>query len=423
MGQASQRARTPTVDQIVADVSDARADRTLATAELVLDIAAAASEEPGLVGVLRMTLERLEQLVEFSSGSIALVEGDTLLVRAVTGQRRRNPGGPRIAPGTSPRWRVLAERRPIRIDDLRGPRAVGTRTPRAWLGAPILRGNEALGLVELEARTPAAFSVEDERIVSTVARALAGPVDVAERSRAAQRAQELREAFTGVISHELRTPITTIYGMSQVLRQRHGSMEPTALRQMIEDIEGEADRLRRLAEDLLVLSRTESGRLQVTLDPLLIGHVIRRRIAEEEQRWPQHRFSVEIPVGLGLVLGEEMYVEQVVQNLLSNAAKYSEPGSAVRVVVEQETGEIRVRVLDEGIGLADESTERLFELFYRSPDATRQASGAGIGLFVCRQLIESMDGRIWARSRERGGSEFGFGLPVVEEPDPDDPLE
>jgi two-component system sensor histidine kinase VicK len=88
--------------------------------------------------------------------------------------------------------------------------------------------------------------------------------------------------------------------------------------------------------------------------------------------------------------------------------------------VEQEGGEIRVKVLDEGIGLADESTERLFELFYRSPGATRQASGAGIGLFVCRQLIESMGGRIWARRREGRGSEFGFALPVLEETDPDE---
>ena len=420
MGQTSARPRTPTVDRLVDDVNEARAGRTLATAELVLDIATAASADPGLDRVLRMALDRLGEIVQFSGGAVALLEGDTLMVRATAGLRRRSQRGPRISPGSGPRWQVLEERRPIRVDDLRKPSAIGPRTPRAWLGAPIVRGDEALGLVEVEARTPGAFSDDDELVVATVARALAGPVDVAERYRAAQRAQELRDAFSGVISHELRTPITTIYGMSQVLRQRHGTMEPAALRQMIEDIEGEADRLRRLAEDLLVLSRTESGRLQVTLDPLLIGHVVRRRIAEEAPRWPKHRFVAEPIAGSGLVLGEEMYVEQVVQNLLSNAAKYSEPGTEVRVVVEQESGEIRVRVLDEGIGLADEATDRLFELFYRSPVATRQASGAGIGLFVCRQLIESMGGRIWAQRREGRGSEFGFALPVLEETDPDE---
>jgi signal transduction histidine kinase len=120
------------------------------------------------------------------------------------------------------------------------------------------------------------------------------------------------------------------------------------------------------------------------------------------------------------VLGEEMYVEQVVQNLLNNAAKYSPAGSEVSVIVEPVGGEIVVRVLDEGIGLSDESPDTLFELFYRSAHAARQASGAGIGLFVCRQLIESMGGRIWARRRETAGSEFGFALPVHAEADADD---
>jgi signal transduction histidine kinase len=124
-----------------------------------------------------------------------------------------------------------------------------------------------------------------------------------------------------------------------------------------------------------------------------------------------------IPAGLPLVVGEEVYVEQVMQNLLSNAAKYSPPGSEVRVVVGQQDGELVVRVLDEGMGLADESPAELFELFYRSPIATRRASGAGIGLFVCRQLIEAMGGRIWAAPREPHGAEFAFALPVLDEPE------
>jgi signal transduction histidine kinase len=117
-----------------------------------------------------------------------------------------------------------------------------------------------------------------------------------------------------------------------------------------------------------------------------------------------------------------MYVEQVMQNLLSNAAKYSPAGSEVRVVVEQTTGELSVRVLDEGMGIEDEAPDQLFELFYRSPHAARKAAGAGIGLFVCRQLIESMGGRIWAKRRDTAGSEFGFTLPILD-PDSDDELD
>ncbi len=421
MAQTRGRLTSPRIDQLVAEVEEAQAGRTLAAAQLVLDIATAASAEPSLDTVLQMALNRLGDIVEFSRGSVSLIEGDTLIVRASTGYRRRSTSGPRIAQGKSPRWTVIRELRPMRVDDVRRRGSAGSRPTRSWLGAPIIRAGEVLGLVELESATPAWFSDADEGLVATVSQALAGPVDIAERYRAAQRAQELREAFTGVISHELRTPITTIYGMSQVLRQRHRTMDPKALGLMIEDIEGEADRLRRLAEDLLVLSRTESGRLEVTLDPVLIGHLVRRRVADESNHWPNHRFVAELPPGLGLVLGEEMYVEQVVQNLLSNAAKYSPAGSEVRVVVEQTAGELSVRVLDEGMGIADEAPERLFMLFYRSPNAARQAAGAGIGLFVCRQLIEAMGGRIWARRRDTGGSEFGFTLPILDA-DTDDEL-
>jgi signal transduction histidine kinase len=118
------------------------------------------------------------------------------------------------------------------------------------------------------------------------------------------------------------------------------------------------------------------------------------------------------------VLGEATYVEQITRNLLSNAAKYSPAGSAIRVTVRHDEGEVVTLVLDEGIGIGPGDEEHLFELFYRSAHASRQAAGAGIGLFVCRQLVEAMGGRIWARRPSGTGAEFGFALPVhVEEAD------
>ena len=402
--------------------------RTLATAELVLEITTAVAGEYELDGILRAALDRLNDIVNLRGGSIALVDGDALTVRAAVGRLGAEVVGQRLPRDAGPGWRVIRDIAPVRLDDVQRSRAGMARVSargmvRSWLAVPIVRRGEAIGLLEVNSSVPGAFSAEDERLLATLGRALAGPIDIAARYRDERHASELRDAFIGVVGHELRTPITTIYGMSQVLRQRHAAMEPDALRQMIEDIEGEADRLRRLAEDLLVLSRTERGRLQIAFDPLLVGHIVRRRIADESSRWPRHRFSALIPAGLPLVLGEEMYVEQVVQNLLSNAAKYSSPGSEIRVVVAHDgdhADELEVRVLDEGIGLPDVSPETLFDLFYRAPGAARQASGAGIGLFVCRQLIESMHGRMWARRREPAGSEFGFALPVFEEASADD---
>ncbi len=408
--------------RIGAGTDDEHSVRTLAAAELVLEIATAVSSEQPLDAILRDALVRLGIIIPFDSGAISLLDGDELLVRAAVGSAEADLVERRFRRASDARWRAIRERRAVRIDDvqssgdgLAGPHI--DREIRSWLGVPIMRRGEGIGLLEIDAGTPGAFYDEQEALVATVGRALAGPVDVAARYVAERKASVLRDAFIGVVSHELRTPITTIYGMSQVLRQRHRSMDPAALTTGIEDIEGEADRLRRLAEDLLVLSRTEGGRLTLTRDPVLIGHVVRRRIADESTRWPSHRFTALIPAGLPLVLGEELYLEQVMQNLLSNAGKYSPPGSDIRVIVEAAGDELQVRVLDEGMGFADETPELLFDLFYRTLVATRSASGAGIGLFVCRELITAMDGRVWARSRDPVGSEFGFALPVFHETD------
>ena len=141
--------------------------------------------------------------------------------------------------------------------------------------------------------------------------------------------------------------------------------------------------------------------------------LVRRIVDAEAQRLPDRRFLVSAPAGLPLIEAETTYVEQVVRNFLTNAAKYSEPSEAIEVVVDATDDRVSVRVLDRGIGIDDEAAEKAFELFYRAPEATRAAAGAGIGLFVCRQLVEAMDGRTWMRPRDGGGTEVGFWLPVA----------
>ena len=395
-------------------------DRTLATAELVLEIATAAAGERELDAILRAALDRLHGVVAFTGGSIALVDGDDLIIRAATGPFELEAIGQRLARGGSLSWRVVDSLEPVLVDDLRATsiRMTGeeaAKAMRSWLAVPIEWRGAGIGLLEVDSTSAAAFTEEDQVLVATIGRALAGPIHLSARYAAEQRASALREAFTGVISHELRTPITTIYGMSQVLRQRHDTMDPETRRQSIVDIEEEADRLRRLAEDLLVLSRAEGGRLALARDPLVIRHVIRQAVESEAKRWPDRHFSADVPLDLPLVLGEELHVGQVLQNLLGNAAKYGDPGSTVEVLARAADDGVTTRVLDDGEGLSAESSDQLFELFYRAPEAARRASGAGIGLFVCRQLVEGMGGRIWARPRDGKGAEFGFWLPALGE--------
>ena len=398
----------------------ALADRRLATAELVLDIAAAAAGTLELDDILHAALDRLRGVVAFTGGSIALVHGDELVIRAAVGPFVDEAIGQRLARGTGRSWRVVERLEPVLITDFRGsdvtPAGAAARVGmRSWLAVPIPRRGEGIGLLEVDSTLPDAFGEDDVSLLRTVAAALAGPIDLAARIAAERLHRELRDAFTGVVSHELRTPITTIYGMSHVLRARHAELGTAERAALIADIEAEADRLRRMVEDLLILSRVEGGLLELDVEPLALGRLVRRVVASEAERWPGHGLEVTIADDLPVAVGDPVSVEQVVRNLVSNAAKYSPSGGRVEVQVSGEEGWVTVRVLDEGLGLPDVPTNRLFELYFRAPEATRHAPGAGIGLFVCRALVEAMRGRMWARARDGGGSEFGFGLPI----DPD----
>jgi signal transduction histidine kinase len=400
-------------------------DRALATAELVLEIVTAASGEAELDQILHAALDRLGALVPLTGGSIATIEGDELVIRAAVGPFAGEALGQRLRRGPGRSWHAVETGEPILVRDVQaeGARPAGRQAAvsmRSWLAVPIARAGRSIGLLEIDSTRPRAFTEEDVTLVTTIVRALAGPIELAARYAAERRAGLLRDAFVGVISHELRTPITAVYGLSKMLRRRFDSLDPRERMEAIADIEAEADRLQRLAEDLLVLSRAESGRVEMAREPILVGHIARRATEAEAQRWPARRFVIESPTGLPTVLGEDTYVEQVIRNLLTNAAKYSPAGSTIRVVVDAPDGTVRLRILDDGIGIAAEHPERLFDLFYRSSEAARTASGAGIGLFVCRQLVEAMNGRIWAAARPDGGAEFGFELPIATVSDLDD---
>jgi signal transduction histidine kinase len=288
---------------------------------------------------------------------------------------------------------------------------------RALMALPLGEGGETAGVLVLGWSTAA--PADDRRsvlgaIVDQGAQAL-------ERARlhAQERdAHRLQEAFVSVISHELRTPITTILAGSRILRRRVGSAPLAA--DLASDIESEADRLSRIVEDLLVLSRLERRNLEIAQEPVHLAHLVERVVTSESRRWPNRTFVGPGRVDVAVARGEETYVEQVLRNLLSNAAKYSPEGSTVEVAIEADGQRTTVRVLDEGPGIAREEIHKLFTLFYRSPSTAAAAAGAGIGLFVARRLVDEMGGEMWVRARDGVGSEFGFSLTTFPADEDDD---
>lgn len=233
----------------------------------------------------------------------------------------------------------------------------------------------------------------------------------------ARRREAVRETFIGILSHELRTPVTTIFGGSKLLARENSTLDEATRREIFHDIHDEAERLQRLVEDVVALNRFGEETGEISWEPVLLQRLMPGVLRSEEERWPGVTFRTDLPASLPTVSADPTYVEQVLRNLLSNAAKYGGAGSEVvlAAAADEAEEEVRVTVLDNGPGFPEEEAGRLFELFYRSPGTAGTASGAGIGLFVCARLITAMGGQIWAAPRSGGGSEFGFSLATLGE--------
>ena len=408
--------------------------RSAATSRLIIEIAAAASAELDLDQILHEALDRLRLEISLTGGSIALVSDDELVIRAAIGPFAEEAVGQSLRRGPSRSWSVIETLKPFRSGDLfrdgtRVKGKAGADAIRSWMAVPIVRHGSGIGLVEVDSTETDAFSAADEELLGAVVGVLAGHVELAAHHEGQKRSNALREAFIGVISHELRTPITTIYGLSRLLRQRGESLTAGVQRQAIIDIEAESDRLFRLVEDLLVLSRAEGGRVEFEAEPISLGRLAERIVGAEAERQPDRVFELRLPPRLALIEAEPTYVEQVIRNLLTNATKYSLDPEKIELEIEiveappasdilfadgHGRSEAVLRILDRGIGVDDDTIAHAFDLFFRTREASRIASGAGIGLFVSRQLIEAMGGRTWLLPRDGGGTEAGFALPLAD---------
>ena len=230
---------------------------------------------------------------------------------------------------------------------------------------------------------------------------------------AARRQQVIRDTFIGVLSHELRTPVTTIFAGSKVLARDGDELPEATRREIFSDIAVESERLHRLVEDVIAMTRFQEDEGDVGTEPVLVQRILPAVIRSEKIRWPGVTFELDLRPGVPTAVADPTYVEQVIRNLLSNAAKYGGPGTTVTISVTSTDDEVIVTVTDDGPGFPPDEADSVFELFFRSQGTAAAAAGAGIGLFVCARLIRAMGGRIWAQPGATGGAEFGFTLRVM----------
>ncbi|MGE3076774.1 MAG: ATP-binding protein [Dehalococcoidia bacterium] len=301
----------------------------------------------------------------------------------------------------------------------RDPLAGEAVQPRSLILMPLSARGQTLGVMTfMRVQGSPLFDREDLSLAGQVARRTAVATDNARLYAEARRANDAKDEFLGMMSHELRTPITVIRGGARVLRLRSPHIEPETRDSLLGDIERESERLSRMLENLLALARAELDR-EVSLEPVLLQRLlpglIESMIADADRE-----VVLTVDANVPAVAAESGYVEHIVRNLIGNALKYS-PGDTVVDVELSRCGDgAAVRVLDRGFGIANDEATRIFERFYRSERTSRLAGGAGLGLAVCKRLVETMSGEIWATPRDGGGVEVAFSLPAYEEEIPNE---
>jgi signal transduction histidine kinase len=226
---------------------------------------------------------------------------------------------------------------------------------------------------------------------------------------------KLKDDFVATASHELRTPLAAIYGAAKTLR-REDVLDDEGVERMMAIIASESERLARVVDDILVASHLDSGRVSLASAPVDVRALV-ADVVESMQMQAQTGVTIGVdapPNGLPGVAVDPMKLRRVLLNLLENAIKYSPEGGAVVLrIALGENGRLRLAVHDEGLGISHAEQERVFEKFYRAdPQLARGVGGTGLGLYICRELVQRMGGEIELESEPGKGSTFTVELPV-----------
>jgi two-component system sensor histidine kinase KdpD len=238
--------------------------------------------------------------------------------------------------------------------------------------------------------------------------------DEAQQARLQIETEQLRNSLLSSVSHDLRTPLAAITGAASSLMDDESALGPATRREMAQTIYEEAERLNRLLRNLLDMTRLESGALHINKELQPLEEVIGAALSRLEEPLADRVVNIQLPADLPFVPIDSVLIEQVFLNLLENAIKYAPPHSPIDLSASQDGVAIAIEIADRGPGLPPGDEQRIFEKFYRAR-APQNGSGVGLGLTICRGIVEAHGGRIWAENRPGGGAVFRFTLPTESE--------
>ncbi len=288
---------------------------------------------------------------------------------------------------------------------------------------PLVGSSGRLGVIGLQPRRPSeAMTSEDERLISALIEQAAVAIERAmlveeiAGNRAVVESEKLRTALLSSISHDLRTPLSSIIGAASTLRTLDSDLPLTAKIDLLATIEEEAERLDRFVANLLDMTRLEAGVLELQRDWIDLADVVRSAVTRVTDIHGSRRIDVMMQDDLPLVRRDPVLFEQVLFNLLDNAAKYSPADTAIEIAARVAAGKAIITVTDAGSGIAPQDLELVFDKFYRARQGDAQPAGTGLGLAIVKGLVEALGGTIRAESPATGsrGTRMVVSLDSVE---------
>jgi signal transduction histidine kinase len=316
--------------------------------------------------------------------------------------------------------RVLGGNLACRIDIFT---ATGTQPPRDdpedRLCVPLVVDGVVIGAIILsdtaiEVGNDLRVNEQHARLAATMLAAAVASREQAdaEHARLLKAAAELKFEVVAMLAHEMRTPLASIKGYTTALLLEDIVWDAGTRAEFLRTINEESDRLTHLIEEILETAAIDAGTLRIDVEPVLIQQIARSVVARLGMQSDRHRFALMFPSDFPIVEADAERIEQVLANLIDNALKYSPDGGLIVVRGERRPDEVLVSVVDQGIGIAPEHLNMLFERFFRaSPTRRQHVVGAGLGLPISESIVRAHGGRIWAESAVGSGTTFSFTLP------------
>jgi len=285
---------------------------------------------------------------------------------------------------------------------------------------PLRAPSGTVGVMGVRARDNRRPTLDQQNLLETFARQIALAIErerleeSEEHTRMVLESERLYKTLLNSVSHELRTPIATISGAASGMLDERTVANPETRASLISEIQDGAARLNRVVENLLDMTRLESGMLKLNMQWCDVSDLINVAVNHTKRDLANHELILEIPPDLPLVHVDYVLLEQALVNLLHNAAVHTPLGTRIRVTAEVEDREFLLHVADRGPGLPPDALERVFDKFYRAPTAL--PGGTGLGLSISRGLVEAQGGRVTAENRSNGGARFTIRLPLGDPP-------